>query len=423
MEGEGPRRAHFQFEKLEENYRAWSAYCKAYLTSKELWEVVETPRPGLTPMPQVAAPPEGVEPAATSAAHAAEREIRELREKELKALQAWTKKDAVALAEIQMAVKPHLLDLVVGCRSAAEAWECLRVLFEDNTTSRRDDLEEELATLRMKAGESIMKYVGRAKGLRNDLAITGVAVEEHSLVLRILRGLPGGYSTIRTVLKSKDGPLKLSASTALLMGVEKELAPNGDGEVPPAVQAYLERLKIKGDNKAGRGGSRDDKKFACFYCKRPGQKIADFLQRKASDKRRGGEGKGGQDGRGADSPKGDEKKIAFCTRVATSSKNKDNTAKKADFWMVDSGATHHMATGNGNFLEADSQETSEITLTSGDSIPATGMGEAKLVAESPTDPTMITLKDAYHVPGLDNNLMSVGIVDKSDGGVLFTKGH
>eukprot|EP00168_Porphyra_purpurea_P002730 TRINITY_DN13170_c0_g1_i1.p1 TRINITY_DN13170_c0_g1~~TRINITY_DN13170_c0_g1_i1.p1 ORF type:complete len:199 (+),score=28.55 TRINITY_DN13170_c0_g1_i1:467-1063(+) len=106
-----------------------------------------------------------------------------------------------------MAVQPHLLNLVADCKSAAEAWDCLRVLSEDNTTSCRAELEEELIMLRMQPSETIIKYVGRAKGLRNDLATAGVTKDDQTLALHIFRGLPVGYSTIRTVLRNSDAPV------------------------------------------------------------------------------------------------------------------------------------------------------------------------------------------------------------------------
>lgn len=255
-------------------------------------------------MPTVVTPPESVDAVATSATHAAEREVCEARDKEVKALQAWTKKDGIALAEIQIAVKPHLLDLVVGFQTTAEAWDCLKVLLEDSTTTRRDDLEEDLETLRMKPGETIMKNVGRAKGLCNDLAVAEVTVKEHSLVLRTLRGLPAGYSTMRTVVKSKDGPHSLPAATAMLLGAEKDLEADGDVDVPLAFLAHLARLKEDGDGRPGRREIREDKKLQCYYYKRPGRKNADCHKRKENEKKKGGDGKGGQEGRGADRPQG-----------------------------------------------------------------------------------------------------------------------
>lgn len=122
-------------------------------------------------------------------------------------------------------------------------------------------------------------------------------------------------------------------------------------------------------------------------------------------------------------PKGHDKKLAFCALVATSSKLKAAATAYRDVGMMDSRATHHMATGPGNYQKADGGDTSSITTASGDTSPSVGKGEAKLVAQSPRDPTMMTLTEGYHVPGLDDNLMSERKFDKSNRGVRFAKEH
>jgi len=215
MEGESFRGGPPRFEKLDEDYRTWSAYCCAYLNNRGVRDVVVTPRPRFTPVGEAAA---GF--AAEAAAAAADTDTGRAA---AKAAAAWDRKNEVALSDILMAIKPHLLNIVEDCTTAAEARLNLQVLFEDDTTSRRAELEQELAVLMMHGGETIIKYIGRSKGLRNSLAFAGVAVNEHSMVLHILRGLPAGYGMIKTVLENLPGALKLPSATAKLLTVEKQL--------------------------------------------------------------------------------------------------------------------------------------------------------------------------------------------------------
>eukprot|EP00170_Pyropia_yezoensis_P007188 contig_29355_g7210 len=213
MEGEGSRSTKLFFDRLDEDYRTWSTYCKAWLKDNGSWVAVVTPRPTVNPVPVVVTPPDG-EPAATAAAHAAAGAARSDHAKQLKALEEWERRDERALAEIQLAVTPHLLNIVSECQSAAEAWDCLRILFEDNTTSRRAELERDLQKLKLGAGESIIKFVGRAKGVRNDPVTAGVRKDDHDLSLAILAGLPAGYGVIATVLTNEDVPQRLPMVTA-----------------------------------------------------------------------------------------------------------------------------------------------------------------------------------------------------------------
>lgn len=138
-----------------------------------------------------------------------------------------------------MSVKPHLLNLVEDCGTAAEEWDNLQVLFEDDTTSRRAELEQELSVLKMHVGETVIQFIGRAKGLRHALATAGVQINEHSLVLHLLRGLPPGYGMIRMVLENHPGTLRLAVAAAKILNVEKQLLSGKDSELPPAVQAFM----------------------------------------------------------------------------------------------------------------------------------------------------------------------------------------
>ena len=245
MEGESSRGTQPRFDKLDENYRTWATYCRAYLKNRGVWPAVVEPRPLVTPAT--------VGDAATVAETAMANE-------QTKAAAAWDRKNEVALSDFMLAVKPHLSNLVEDCITAAKAWDNLRVLFEDDTTSRRAELEQELAVLKMGGGEMIIKFVGRAKGLRNSLAAAGVVVSEHSMVLHVLRGLPAGYGMIRTVLDNLPAPLRLPAATAKLLNVEKQIKSNEGGGAPATGQAFTAGAN-PGTPTTGKGKRRK----TCFY--------------------------------------------------------------------------------------------------------------------------------------------------------------
>lgn len=181
MDGEGSRGGPPRFEKLNDDYRTWSVYCKAYLQDRGVLHMVETPRPVVGPVHVTAQPPEGADPDAWSAAHAAACPAVSAHEKQVKELAVWQRKEEIALSNIKMSVKKHLLGMLEDCETAAEAWDTLRALFEDDTTSRRANLEDAMNALESQPGEAMIKYVGRAKTLRNELATAGMTIDEHSL--------------------------------------------------------------------------------------------------------------------------------------------------------------------------------------------------------------------------------------------------
>jgi len=57
--------------------------------------------------------------------------------------------------------------------------------------------------------------------LRDELAMLGNPVDDNTLALRVLAGLPADYGMLRTVLENKDTKLVMSDVTAKLLQVEQ----------------------------------------------------------------------------------------------------------------------------------------------------------------------------------------------------------
>ena len=395
MDGESSRGPQPRFDKLDENYRTWATYCRAYLNNRGVWSAVVEPRPLVTPAP--------VGDAATVAETAMANE-------QTKAAAAWDRKNEVALSDIMLAVKPHLLNIVEDCVTAAQAWDNLRVLFEDDTTSRRAELEQELAVLKMGGGEMIIKFVGRAKGLRNSLATAGVVVSEHSMVLHVFRGLPAGYGMIRTVLENLPAPLRLPAATAKLLNVEKQIKANEGGGTPATGQAFTAGTN-SGPPTTGKGKRRK----TCFYCKKPGHFINECRTRKADDAKRDGDGNKGH-GTGGE-------RMGFAAHAPSGADVVRSLANNANAWLVDSGATHHMATGRGAYVLGKEERGRGITLASGGTAAVVGEGTATIKMDGGNQAKTITLDNALCVPELQENLLSVATVDKMGGAVAFLGGR
>lgn len=403
-----------KLEGLDDDYRMWSIYCEAYLRDRGVWHTVIGPRLVVGPPSAAGDPPAGTDAAATSVAHATAARALAAHEKQVDDLAAWERKEEIALSNIKMTVKPHLVGMLADCKTAGEAWGCLKGLLVDDTTSWRADLEDALSTLKLQPGEPIIKYVGRAKIVRSELAIAGVKKDEESLVLHLLRGLPPAYGVIQTILKSGDAPLRMASTTVKLLSLEKELAASEETELPPAVTSYLSKLSFKGDGPKPPKDHHDPKgknKKRCHYCRLTGHLIDECRKRVAADERQKAGNKGEK--------KKEHKKVAFSARVKRGG-TRDRTADpRADVWVVDSRAAHHLTTGDGSFVLTDGRGADEVMMAAGHVVNAAGAGEATLKAEGPTSGTTITLRDVYRVPELQANLISVAKVDASGGAVLL----
>lgn len=193
----------------------------------------------------------------------------------------WGCRDQLALSQIQLCVKPRLLRLIEGCESAGEAWALLHDTFQARTTARRTKLMEALTGLTMGPHESVLRYITRAKALRDSVAY-----------------------------------LALSATV--------------DGA----------------PNVAARGT-----------------------------------------------------------------------------WVIDSGATHHMAQAAAPFTSYNRTTGDHVRLANNTSVAVEGRGTVLMQVAGTHRDTPVALQDFVHVPSLSRNLLSVGAVDRRGGAVVFVGGH
>jgi len=180
------------FAQLDDDYKVWAAYQRAQLKKEKLWKAVLTDRP-----------------ASGSDDKKADSVVAE-----------WDAMNEAALATIQMSAKPVHLNTVTSVHTAKEAWDALKVMFEAHDNAQLLLLMEELSSLKKGDDENIIKFASRAKMIRDELAILENAVDDNTLALRVLSGIPSEGGMLRTVLENKDVKLVMSDVTAKLLQVE-----------------------------------------------------------------------------------------------------------------------------------------------------------------------------------------------------------
>lgn len=395
--GSGPR-----FEQLNDgNYATWSCYCRAYLISRELWQPIATSRP-------------------------------EPREEQ----DAWDRKDALALAQIQLCVKAHLLPMVVSCKTAKEAWDMLSNTYKAQSNARRMALLHDLSMLRLKPGEAIITYVARVKAIRQELMVVDHKIEEKTVVMHMLAGLPEEYRMLRTVLENMGGEWTVEDVAGKMIQEEQRAKMAAPATGGPAAMTQALAAEIKSQRRT----------FTCYYCTKPGHMRRECHRRKADEKRglyrksiadqprpqRGGRGDGPPRGGNPDNPwrggppgggRGDgggaAGALAFTANVAPRA-----AAGRSRTWVIDSGATKHMSQSMACYSEYTAAGGGrDVILADGKSVPITGTGTAAVVVGTGAAQRPMKLRDTLHVPELKGNLLSVRSVDRAGGASVFMDGH
>ena len=110
-------------------------------------------------------------------------------------------------------------------------------MFEARDNAQLLRLMDELSSLKKGDDEIIIKFTSRAKMIWDELAMLGSPVDDNTLALRVLSGLPSEYSMLRTVLESKDVKLVMSDVTAELLQVEQRNIAGGSSKPAGGVKS------------------------------------------------------------------------------------------------------------------------------------------------------------------------------------------
>jgi hypothetical protein len=108
---------------------------------------------------------------------------------------------------IGLNVEDHHLGSIEACKTAKGAWDLLETTYKSKSNARKMQLRQELHSLKMKSGEPVTMYVGRAKDLFRDLTATGFELKPDELAWSVLAGLPSSFNTLRTILETSEGAL------------------------------------------------------------------------------------------------------------------------------------------------------------------------------------------------------------------------
>jgi len=326
--------------------------------------------------------------------------------------EAWDLINESALATIQMSVKLVHLHSVTAARMAKEAWDELKDIFDARDSANLLQLGHELSNLKNGGDENMIKYTSRAKGILQELSMLVNLMDENTLVLQILSGIPTEYDMIKTVLENMDGMRNLTDMSANLLTVEQRGTQElSSPEAGVNSQAFSQKYFKK---------PRDKRAVLCSYCDRKGHMKRDSLNKKAEDakgnkKPNGGRREGG--GGGGAPPRA---ALAYAASAGPEGKLKaPGSTSGSSTWVLDSSATNHMAAPEAGFTVKTTGSGTEVTLSHGHKVPIKGNGYASMYVRKGNNTARMVLDEAMLVPDVTDNLVLVRAVDFRGCAVVF----
>ena len=317
--------------------------------------------------------------------------------------------DAKALAHIGMTLTEQHLPTFMECATAKDAWDAFANLFKSKSQARRLQLKGELSNLHKEAGEPLVKYFARAKHLKSQLLSVGTSVEEDELCLSVLNGLPEEYATLTTVLTTSEKALSMQDMLASLLVVENKVT-----KPVSESKAYVAR---PGGGSAGKGqstgGSRQAPKETrkCHHCGKTGHLKKDCWKRQREEQASAGKPQG-QRAQGQSSGwRGGQGNVACAAFQAGA----------GQAWVLDSGASSHIAMSQSGMSNLRSVETEKfITFGNGTKAKVEAVGDIVLKIPG-SEVETVTLTDVFHVPDATMNLFSIRSAVKRGVEVVFSK--
>lgn len=317
--------ANDRIDKLNSNnYRSWKYNIKMTLIQRELWDHVTRE--------------------ATRPTNAAE-------------IERFNRMKEKALAAIALSIEPEQQGHIMDCSTAFEAWEALRKIFEPRSRPRILQLKKQIVSIQLESEESMTSYLNRLKTCSDSLKEAGHEVRDDDLVYAMLSGLPESYEGIIMSLANLD-ETKFTSS-----------------EIKGILLTESERRSVKGTNIASK------QKEAYHQVKVTPRRTTEFKKEERKCL------KCGKPRHIAINCRVQHPKANYKNSVPYTSKQKDsylleiNNVQSDNFWLIDSGATHHVCKYRqwfNNYKEINREKIYSADSSADNNLKAIGIGDIEV---------------------------------------------
>ena len=365
--------------KFDGDYDHWSMVMENLLRSKEYWVVVEsgytepTSRDGMTAV-----------------------QIKNLDEMKLK--------DLKAKNYLFQSIDKSILKTITQKETSKQLWDSMKLKCRGNARVKRaqlNRLRRDFEVLAMKQGESITDYFGRVMTVANDMRNYGEDVDDVKIVEKILRTLTDKWNYIVcSIEESKDiYQLSVDALQSSLLVHEQKFKVSGEYE--HALKVTHEhsyggrgrgRTAFRGGRGQGKGRSsqpRSKETVECYKCHKLGHYQYECQANYADLE--------------------ESEEMVLMAYVDTFGGDRDVV------WYIDSGCSNHMCGDSSLFCELEEGFNKVVRLGNYASMNVVGKGSVRLNVKG----VNYLVRDVYYVPGLKNNLLSVGQLQERGLAVLM----
>ncbi|GFP91838.1 retrovirus-related pol polyprotein from transposon tnt 1-94, partial [Phtheirospermum japonicum] len=316
----------------------------------------------------------------------------------------WNRKDKLILLWVRSTLTTPLLGHVARATTTSEVWIMLEQMFHSQARASQMHLKQQLQTL-SKGSMSILEYVEKKRAISDSLAECLTTVSDEDFVSFLLFGIGSDYGAFNSALIIRVEPITSNELLGLLLREEQRLE-DVNKDLSPLSANIAAKSSSTSRSGQAHAPTTDRPKVQCQICSKPFHEaqncyqrlnMGDFLPTRRHDKQ-------------------SSKKPAFNSKQAhIVSGNSPSTL--TDPWVMDSGATNHVAADLGNMsIQSEYTGTDNLVVGNGQSFPISHIGQSVLTAKHVSN--SLPLKNILVVPKISKNLISVSQLCKDNNVIL-----
>jgi len=112
------------------------------------------------------------------------------------AREAWDVSNARAMVIMSSTMEASQIDYLLTCETAADMWNRLTDIYEQNSESSKSLLMSRFYAYRMESGDKVALYVSKVENLARQLRDIGETISDVTIIRKILGSLPGKYNAL-----------------------------------------------------------------------------------------------------------------------------------------------------------------------------------------------------------------------------------
>ena len=340
-----------------------------------------------------------------------------------------------AISEICDTICDEYLREVEDIEDAKEVWEKLRTLNHDVDFLYEVMVLRELLNVK-KENMSVAEYIEKISKLSkqvktclelefSDKTLAAIALaglpKDMDVMIRTLDKSKLNLSYIKTQLKQEEMRMKKEEEEEASAFLVKERFPYDTKKQEKAICQEAGNQPCEGQHSSSTEENRKPE-YRCFncngrnhvarYCKKPPNP-----QHQRQDNRNATKNQSQETSK----PNSGSARSAVVNEVRALCASSQSAGGNKGVWIIDTGPTHHLCLDK-NVFENLEETSGHVTLADGSKMEIKGIGTVLLKTEAKHSTYDLRLSEVYYVPGLSENLISLGLIEKKGFKIVFCKG-